>query len=91
MESIDKLLKTGFGLKITGLSVLIALIFGFISFSNAGELTSSGFYLVWPILIGILTLILFLIARLINKQLGLGVVIMFALINIFFNLILLII
>jgi uncharacterized membrane protein len=91
MTTNDKLLKTGFGLKIIGISVLIALIFGFISFSNDDKITSSGFYLIWPILIGIVTVILYLLTRLINKQIGLGVLILFSLINVFLNLILLII
>jgi uncharacterized membrane protein len=91
MATNDRLLKTGFGLKITGISILIALIFGFISFSNDDKITTSGFYLIWPILIGIATLILFLLTRLINKQIGFGVLILFSLINVLLNLILLII
>ena len=91
MLNNDKFLKIGFGLKITGISVLISMILGLISFSNNEELTSSGFYLIWPILIGIVTAILYLTFRLIDKQLGFGVMILFALINVFFNLFLLII
>jgi hypothetical protein len=90
MINDDKLLNIGFGLKIVGLSVLISLIFGFISFSNDDGLTSSGFYLIWPILFGIFTLILFLATRFISKQLGFVVAIIFSLTNLCFNLLLLI-
>lgn len=91
MATNDKLLNTGFGLKISGISVLIALIFGLISHSHDDKITSLGFYLVWPILIGIVTVILNLLARLINKQIGFGILILLSLINVFLNLILLIV
>ncbi len=90
MINNDKLLEIGFGLRIIGLSVLISLIFGFISFSNDDELTSSGFYLIWPILFGIFTLILFLSTRFVSKQFGFVVTIILSLTNLFFNLLLLI-
>lgn len=91
MVQNDKLLSVNFGLKVTGISILVALIFGAISSFKEDNLTSSLFNFVWPIIFGILTITLFLLSRLINKELGFGILVLLALMNVFFNIVLLLI
>jgi hypothetical protein len=89
MNTFEKYLTWKFGLILIGISILIALIFGFISFQADVQLEAP-FHLFWPILLGLLTIFVFLATYWINKGLSFAILILFCLVNIGFNLIMMI-
>lgn len=73
------------GLLIIGLSFLISMILGVISCDIHDIITATYFYLIYPIVLGLLSLIAFFIARLFNKDLAFIIAVIFSIINISWN------
>ena len=73
------------GLLIIGLSFLISMILGVISCNIHDVITASYFHLVYPIVLGMLSLIVFFIARLFNKDLAFIIAVIFSIMNISWN------
>ncbi len=77
--------KIRYGLIIIGLSFTISMILGVISCNIHGVITASYFYIAYPIVLGLLTLIVFLITRIFNKDLALIIAVILSIINISWN------
>lgn len=73
------------GLSIIGLSFLISMILGVISCDIHAVLTASYIYFVYPIVLGLFSLIVFFIARLFNKDLAFIIAVIFSIMNISWN------
>jgi hypothetical protein len=77
--------KIHYGLYIIGLSFVVSIILGFISCFIHTVITSSYVYLIYPFIITIFTLIVYLVIWILNKDLALIVVLIMASINIAWN------
>lgn len=77
--------KIRYGLLIIGLSFVISVILGIISCDIHDVITSSYFYLIYPIIISIFTLIVYFVIWIFNKDMALIVALILSIINITWN------
>ena len=89
MDVLGKIGKWKFGLILIGISTLIGLTFGVIIFFKDTGLEAPS-HLLWPILLGLLTLLFYFAFYWVSKGLSFVILILFCLINIGFNLIMMI-